>query len=76
MSSIVVSIRIPRELKEKLEELNINVSGVTRKLLEEYVEEVEIKILEENLKNLREKLAGKIDPATIARLIREDRSRR
>lgn len=76
MSSIVVSIRIPRELKEKLEELNINVSEVTRKLLEEYVEEVEMKILEENLKKLREKLAGKIDPATIARLIREDRSRR
>ena len=76
MSSVVISIRVPRKLKEKLEKLNINVSEVTRKLLEEYVEEVEMKILEENLKKLREKLAGKIDPTTIAKLIREDRNRR
>jgi len=72
----VVSIRVPRELKEKLEELNINGSEVTRKRREKNVEEVETLILAENLKKLREKLAGKIDPATIARRIREDRSRR
>ncbi|MEM0062936.1 MAG: ribbon-helix-helix domain-containing protein [Ignisphaera sp.] len=38
---MVISVRIPRELKERLERLNINISEVVRELLEKYVEDVE-----------------------------------
>ena len=75
MTSVVVSVRIPRELKRRLEELNINVSEVVRELLERYVEEVEGRLLAERLRRLRGRLAGRVDPATVARLVREDRGR-
>ena len=72
----MISIRIPKELKEKLEELDVNVSEVVREFLKEYVEEIELRGLEEKLRRLRPHLSGKIDPATVARLVREDRVRK
>jgi len=74
--SVVISVRIPKELKEKLEELDINVSEVVREFLKEYVEEIEIKRLEEKLRRLRLHLSGKIDPTIVAKLVREDRVRK
>lgn len=76
MSSVVISIRIPRELKERLERLNINISEVVRSLLENYVEDAEERLLREKLERLRSSLAGRVDPSVIARLVREDRDRR
>jgi len=75
LTSVVVSVRIPRELKRRLEELNVNVSEVVRELLERYVEEVEGRLLAERLRRLRGRLAGRVDSATVARLVREDRGR-
>ncbi len=72
----MVSVRIPRELKERLDKLNINVSEVIRGLLEGYVEKAELKRLEERLMRIRKRLAGRIDASTIAALVREDRRRR
>lgn len=74
--SVVISIRIPRELKEKLEKLNVNVSKVVREFLEKYVSELELKRLREELRELRERLSGRVDPITIANLVREDRDSR
>ena len=76
MTSTVISIRIPRELKERLERLKINVSEVVRRLLERYMEELETRELEEQLRELRIRLSGRIDPATMAELIRGDRVER
>ncbi len=76
VGSVVVSIRIPRELKRRLDELGVNVSEVVRKLLEQYVEEVERARLGERLERLRQRLAGKVDPETIARIVRESREQR
>lgn len=76
LTGTVISVRIPKELKEKLENLNVNVSEIVRGFLEEYVEEVEMKRLEERLKRLRIRLAGKVDPTIIAELVREDRAKR
>jgi predicted DNA-binding protein len=73
--SVVISVRIPRELKEKLDRLGINVSKVIREMLEKYVENVEEEILIEKLEDLRKRLAGRIDPVTVAKLVREDRGR-
>ena len=76
LTGTVISVRIPKELKEKLENLNVNVSEIVRGFLEKYVEEVEMKRLEERLKRLRIRLAGKVDPTIIAELVREDRAKR
>ena len=74
--SVVISVRIPRELKERLERLGVNVSETVRDLLEEYIEEVEMNQLEDRLRRLRLRLAGKVDPKAIAELVREDRVKR
>ncbi len=68
-------MRIPRELKERLEMLNVNVSEVVRELLGRYVEEAEERLLMERLARIRRRLSGKLDPATIAKLVRKDRGR-
>jgi len=69
----VISVRLPRELKERLERLNTNISDVVRRLLEEYVEKFEVRELRSRLRRLRNHLAGRIDPKIIAKLVREDR---
>lgn len=73
MPSVVISVRLPRELKERLEKLNTNISDVVRRLLEEYVEKFEVRELRSRLRRLRNRLAGRIDPKIIAKLVREDR---
>ena len=76
MDSVVVSVRIPKELKERLERLNVNVSMVVRELLEKYVEEAELEKVKLRLKRIRQRLAGRVDASIIATLVREDRVRR
>ncbi|MCD6369682.1 MAG: hypothetical protein J7L38_07815 [Thermoproteales archaeon] len=50
-----MSVRILRELKERLDKLNINVSEVIRGLLKKYVEKAELKRLEERLMRIRKR---------------------
>jgi hypothetical protein len=47
-----------------------------RELLDKYLVEIETKDLGEKLDQLQERLCGKIDPATVAKLVREDREKR
>ncbi len=75
LASTTISVRISRELKERLENLNINVSEAVREFLEKYIDELELKLVMEKLRKLRGRLAGRVDPTTIAELIREDRER-
>jgi hypothetical protein len=69
----VITIRVAREIKEKLEKYNVNVSETVRKLLDKYLVELELRNLSERLELLRERLNGKIDPKLVAKLVREDR---
>jgi hypothetical protein len=69
----VITIRVAREIKEKLEKYNVNVSETVRKLLDKYLVELELKNLAERLELLRERLSNKIDPKLVAKLVREDR---
>jgi len=69
----VITIRVAKEIKEKLEKYNVNVSETVRKLLEKHLVELELRSLAEKLEILRERLGGKIDPKLVARLVREDR---
>ena len=69
----VITIRVTREIKEKLEKYNIKVSETLRKLLEKYLVELELRNLTERLESLKERLNNRIDPKLVARLVREDR---
>jgi hypothetical protein len=69
----IITIRVTKEIKEKLEKYNVNISETVRKLLDKYLVELELKDLGERLERLRERLSNKIDPKLIAKLVREDR---
>jgi len=47
-----------------------------REMYEKYVEEDEKSLLKKRLRRLSRRLAGKIDPAVIAGIVREDREKR
>jgi predicted DNA-binding protein len=73
MSSVVLCIRIPKELKERMQRLKeVNWSELIRKYVEETVSRYEIekllKKIEEDLENVPELPSG-----TVARWIRIDR---
>ena len=72
----VITIRVPREIKEKLKKYKVNVSETLRALLDDYLVELELKNLSERLELLKERLSGKIDPKVVAKLVREDREMR
>jgi post-segregation antitoxin (ccd killing protein) len=72
----VLTIRVAREIKEKLKKYDVNVSETVRKLLDKYLVELELKNLAEKLESLRERLSSKIDPKLVAKLVREDRKTR
>ena len=71
--SAVISVRVPRELKERMRKLkNVNWSEIIRKFIEDVVSRYEaeeaLKKIEEDLKDIPELPAG-----TVSRLIRLDR---
>ncbi|MEM2123161.1 MAG: antitoxin [Candidatus Bathyarchaeia archaeon] len=69
--SSTISIRIPRRVKELLQELDIDWYGKVRKYLEELIEEeLRNRILNE-ADQIRNSIGGETSPA--AKLIREDR---
>lgn len=69
----VITIRVAREIKEKLEKYNVNISETVRKLLDKYLVELELRDLGEKLELLKERLSNKIDPKLVAKLVRQDR---
>ena len=72
----VITIRVPEEIKKKIEKYNVNVSETVRSLLDRYLSELESKDLAERLEMLRNRLGGVIDPKLVAEFVREDRDRR
>ena len=74
--SVVVSVRIPRWLKEELEKYGINIAEVIRRSLLEEIERIEREEIEKQLDILRNKLRRKIDPYELSRIIDEDREGR
>jgi len=69
----IITIRVTRDVKEKLEKYDVNISETVRKLLDKYLLELELSDLAERLELLRERLGGKIDPKLVAEIVREDR---
>lgn len=69
----IITVRVAKEIKEKLEKYNVNISETVRKLLDKYLVEFELKDLGERLERLKERLGNKIDPKSIAKPVRQDR---
>ena len=74
--SVVISVRVPKWLKEKLEKYKVNVAEVIRRSLIQEVERIELEELEKVLDYLKESLRNRIDPYELARIIDEDRKGR
>jgi len=72
----VITVRVPKEVKRKLERRRVNVSETVRTLLERYVGELELRDLASRLELLKERLGGRIDAELVARAVREDREAR
>jgi len=74
-NTVTVSAKIPRELKEKLRKLKINVSRLIREALEKEVRRKE----EERLRSMAEQVSlslKKIPREEIVRVVRESRDER
>ncbi len=74
--SVVISIRIPRWLKEKLEKYGVNIPELIRRKLLEELERIETEDLERRLEELKVRLQGKIDVREFAEIIDEERRER
>jgi len=72
----MISVRVPSELKKRLERHRVSVSETVRGLLEGYVEDLELKDLARRLEGLKGRMGGRVDPELVARLVREDREAR
>ena len=73
--SVVIGIRIPKKLKEKIDELGINYTERVRKYLEELVKrELRKKVLAE-IREIRKEI-GKIEGDFAGKFVREDRDER
>ncbi len=74
--SVVISVRVPRWVKEKLEEYGVDIASIVRKKLIEEVEKLEEEKLEKLLESLRERLEHRVDPYRLARIVDEERKKR
>jgi len=72
--STVISVRIPRKLKEKMDELKdlVNWSEEIRKFLEKRVEELHRRKVLEEIRKVLEKIP-ELPKGTAAKYVREDR---
>jgi post-segregation antitoxin (ccd killing protein) len=73
--SVVISVRIPEELKEELEKYNIDEAEVIRRALVNEVKKAKARELEKEAKEIKEVLS-KIPVEDVIKEIREDRDER
>ena len=75
MGSVTISVRIPRELKEKIDRYGVKISEVVRKALEEEVRRRELEEAAEAAEELG-KLFSRMPDDEIVRIIKEYRRAR
>ncbi|MHA1253344.1 MAG: hypothetical protein ACTSRP_25430 [Candidatus Helarchaeota archaeon] len=73
--SDIITIRIPKKLKQKLKEFNIDVANLVRNTLSEEVKRRETEIILKSIENL-DNVIKKLDCDEIVQMIREDREGR
>ncbi len=72
----VITVRVPKDIKRRLTKRRVNVSETVRILLEKHVKELELKDLADRLEDVKNRIGGRIDARSIAKLVREDREAR
>ncbi|BAN90240.1 type II toxin-antitoxin system CcdA family antitoxin [Aeropyrum camini] len=72
MASAVISVRVPRKLKEELEILGINYSRAVREFLEELVRREKARRLRERMEGFKRSV-GRIEGELASGFVREDR---
>jgi len=72
----LITVRVSKEVKRRLERSGVNVSETVRAFLERYVADIDTKETADRLETLKERVAGRIDGKLVARLVREDREAR
>ncbi|MCC6041066.1 MAG: hypothetical protein LM557_02695 [Desulfurococcaceae archaeon] len=74
--SVVISVRIPKWLKKKLEEYGVDISDfIKRKLLEE-AERLEEEKLARILKEIAQRVGDKVSVQDLAKIVDEERRER
>ncbi|WP_244403889.1 hypothetical protein [Pyrolobus fumarii] len=71
----MISVRIPRWVKEILERHGVDVSELVQRVLIEKAERLEEEELARLLDEVRARLSGRVDVAELVRLIDEERKR-
>lgn len=74
-STSVISVRVRKELKEKAEELGIDVNKVVTEALERAIEEKEMEMIKEYAEEAVEMLKD-VTPEEWTRLVRESKNER
>jgi post-segregation antitoxin (ccd killing protein) len=74
--SATVSAKIPKDLRERLRERQVDISIVVRNALEKEVKHLEEEELKNNLETLKKELSRKITTKDIVRTIRSSREER
>ena len=69
----VITVRVSKKTKAKLQKYKVNVSETVREMLEKRIKELEQKDLEDRLERIKERFSDKIDSEMVVKLIREDR---
>ncbi len=73
--SAVISVRVPRKLKEELERLGINYSKAVREFLEELVRREKARRLRERMEEFKRRI-GRIEGDLASDFVWEDRDAR
>jgi len=71
--STVISVRVPKWVKERLREYGVDVSEVVRRALLEELRKLEEREIDEELERIKRKLIGRLDPEELSRIIDEER---
>jgi antitoxin CcdA len=74
--SVVISAKVPRQLKERARRAGIPISELVRRTLEVEVAKVEQEKLRNELDDVSRKLKGKISTEDVVKAVRSSRDKR
>jgi len=74
--SVVVSAKIPEELKKKADKYGVKIGKLVRNVLEEKIRTIEDQMLSSKLDEISSKIGSKIRKEDVAKVVRSSRDER
>jgi len=74
--SVVVSAKIPEELKKKADKYGVKIGKLVRNVLEEKIRTIEDQMLSSKLDEVSSKIGSKIRKEDVAKVVRSSRDER